>query len=367
MNRNRFRRGVLATAIVAALGLMVAPGSASAPPGPTSGKSPAPVSIDRLTFSPDGELFIADNQGAAIYAVDIDRTGDAPHGLKAVEGLDKQIAAMMGAGPGQLYFTDFAVDPKTGQGYVAALLASGGSALFRIDGAGQVKPVSLEGRPYTEIALPNPPPLVPGYRETRDTTVTSMAYDDGRLYVAGLSNEEFSSKLRAIAYPFHGESRGAGIEIFHTSHGDFETRSPVYTLLPMHFGASAELLAAYICTPLVRLPEDALKDGAQLHGTTIAEMGRHNRPLDMIRYSKDGGDFILMANSRRGLLKVPVAAIQAAQPIVEEGAIDTRDLGAKRVRSPTEVEHLAMAGPNSFAALTRNPDRGIDLQITALP
>ena len=27
-----------------------------------------------------------------------------------------------------------------------------------------------------------------------------MAYSDGRLYVAGLSNEEFSSKLRSVGY-----------------------------------------------------------------------------------------------------------------------------------------------------------------------
>ena len=366
MDRKRLTQGLMAAVAIAALTLGVAPGSTAVSPGLASGKGPKPVSIDRLAFSPDGELFIADNQGAAIYAVDLDRSTGAP-GLKSVEHIEKQVAAIMGADAGRVYFTDLAVDPKTGQGYVGALLSSGGGALFRIDGAGVVTPVSLDNLTYSEVAIPNPPPLVPGYRATRDTTVTSMAYDNGRLYVAGLSNEEFSSKLRSIPYPFRSESRGAGIEIFHTSHGQMETRSPVYTLLPMRFGEKMELLAAYICTPLVRLPEDALKDGADLKGTTIAEMGRHNRPLDMVRYTKDGQDWLLMANSRRGVLKVPVAAVQGAVAIPEStGSIDTRDLGAKRIRS-NDVDHLALAGSDSYAVLARTPDRGVDLQVAALP
>ncbi len=367
MSGNMFRRGLLAAAAVAALGLAVAPGSASVTPGLSSGKGPAPVSIDQLTFSPDGELFVADNQGASIYAVDIDRSGDAPKGLKAVPDIGKQVAAMMGSS-GEVYLTSLAVDPKTGNGYLGALNTAGGGALFRIDGEGQVKPVALQTLNYTAIALPNAPPLVPGYRATRDTTVTSMAYNDGRLYVAGLSNEEFSSKLRSIPYPFRAETRGAGIEIFHTSHGQYETRSPVYTLLPMTFAGRPELLAAYLCTPLVRLPVEALKDGAEVRGTTIAEMGRHNRPIDMVRYTKDGADYLLMANSRRGLLKVPVAAVQSAQAIPETTSIDTHDLGAKRIKDfPIEVDRLALASPQTFAALTRNDKHGVDLQVVALP
>jgi len=364
MGMGRIGYGLLGAGMAAALALSVLPGSASEAPGLTSGKGPTPASIDRLAFSPEGELFIADSQGATIWAVDIDRT--ATPGLKAVAGLDKQIAAMMGTDPGQVFFTDLAVDPKTGQGYVSAQRLSGQSGLFRIDGAGQVKAVSLEGRAYSAIALPNAPPLVPGYRQTRATTVTSMAYADGQLYVAGLSNEEFSSKLRAIPYPFRGAAGGARTEIWHSSHGQLETQSPVYTLLPMTFDGRLELLAAYICTPLVRLPVEALKDGAQVHGSTIADVGRHNRPLDMVRYTKDGQDFILMANSRRGLLRLPISAIEAAPVLEEGGAIDTHDLGAKRVHDLDNVEELALAGPDKYAALTRSEGQ-IDLRVAALP
>ena len=50
------------------------------------------------------------------------------------------------------------------------------------------------------------------------------------------------------------------------------------------------MLAAYTCTPLVKLPVSELKAGAHVKGTTIAELGNRNRPLDMIVYQKDGKD-----------------------------------------------------------------------------
>ena len=59
-----------------------------------------------------------------------------------------------------------------------------------------------------------------------------MAFIDGRLYVAGLSNEEFASKLRSMPYPFASVDHGTSVEIFHGTHGQFETRSPVYTFVP---------------------------------------------------------------------------------------------------------------------------------------
>ncbi len=40
-------------------------------------------------------------------------------------------------------------------------------------------------------------------------------------------------------------------------------------------------------------------------GTTIAELGNRNRPTDMIVYSKDGKDYLLIANTSRGVMKVP--------------------------------------------------------------
>ena len=59
-----------------------------------------------------------------------------------------------------------------------------------------------------------------------------MAFADGRLWVAGLSNEEFASKLRAIPYPFATSMRGTSVEIYHGNHRAVETRSPVNAFVP---------------------------------------------------------------------------------------------------------------------------------------
>ena len=56
-------------------------------------------------------------------------------------------------------------------------------------------------------------------------------------------------------------------------------------------------MAAYTCTPLVKVPVAALKPGARTsRGRPIAELGNMNQPLDMIVYQKDGKDYLLMAN-----------------------------------------------------------------------
>jgi hypothetical protein len=36
-------------------------------------------------------------------------------------------------------------------------------------------------------------------------------------------------------------------------------------------------------------------------GTTIAELGNRNRPTDMIVYRKGGKDYLLIANTSRGV------------------------------------------------------------------
>ena len=146
-------------------------------------------------------------------------------------------------------------------------------------------------------------------------TITSIKYVDGQVLVAGLSNEEFSSSLRSIPYPFKDYSKAAGIEIYHGSHGRFETNAPVRTFVPYEINHQQNILAAYTCTPLVKIPVSELKPGNKVKGTTIAELGNGNRPLDMIVYTKGGKHFILMANSSRGVMKLPADNLDTFKPI----------------------------------------------------
>ena len=118
-----------------------------------------------------------------------------------------------------------------------------------------------------------------------------------------------------MAYPFTTVDSGTSVEIYHGNHGQLETRSPVYTFVPYTIDNQPYIIAGYPCTPLVKFPVAALKPGAKLRGTTIAELGAGNRPIDMILYKKDGKEFLLMSNTSRGVMKIPTADFATAAPI----------------------------------------------------
>ena len=78
-------------------------------------------------------------------------------------------------------------------------------------------------------------------------------------------------------------------------------------------GGQQYVLAAYTCTPLVKIPMSDLKPGAQVKGVTIADLGAGNQPLDMVPYKKDGHEFILIANSSFGVVKLHADTLRHRQ------------------------------------------------------
>ena len=155
--------------------------------------------------------------------------------------------------------------------------------------------VNLSDAPESDAAARQNPRL---------QTVTDMDFTNGKLYVSGLSSEEWASALRAIPFPFQKADKGTNIQIWHASHGRFETTAPVRTFVPYTIAGQPYILAAYTCTPLVKIPLADLKPGAQIKPVTIADVGAGNQPLDMVPYKKDGHEFILISNSRRGVMKM---------------------------------------------------------------
>jgi hypothetical protein len=280
--------------------------------------------ISQITFGPEGILFIADTKSAAITAI---ATGDtraaSGAGTIKVEAINQKIAALAGTSADQIVIEDLAVNPISRQAYLAVARGKGPDAvplLVRVKLDGQPELVALEKVKFSRVALPNPAAdatVGEGKRQSnrRLEAITDIAYADGRLLVAGLSNEEFASTLRAIPFPFSTVDRGTAVEIYHGAHGAFETRAPVRTFVPYKVGSEEHLLAAYTCTPLVQFALKDLKPGAKIQGKTIAEFGNGNRPLDMIVYQKDGKDFLLLANNRHGVLKVAAEQITGASAI----------------------------------------------------
>jgi hypothetical protein len=360
----------------------------------TSGVGPTFRYLGPLTFGPDAVLFAADSQDVSIYALDLGGQvqGKVP-GTKDVAGFDQKIAALLGTDPKSVTITDLVVHPKSRNAFVSVMRGQGAAVtpvLLRVDGAGTIDVISLDGMKYSKVKLPNAPaevtplvlkggrefpvpnyPIRPADAKTPNVfgaqTITDMAFTNGRLFVSGLSNEEFASKLRSLAYPFTSVDRGTGVEIWHAPHDQFETRSPVFAFVPYRIDGEPYLIASYLCTPLVKFPISSLKPGADVRGVTIGEFGNGNRPLDMIVYKKGGQDFLLMSNNVRGVMKVPTAGFGNAKPLTE-AVPDGKTAGVIHELVPTMkgVEQLDLLDDARALVLAR-AEGTLNLQAAALP
>ena len=333
------------------------------------GVGPRLSSIGALSFGPGGVLFVADNQAATIFAIDLGaQASGATPGTKDVPALDQKIAAMVGTTPAGVAITDLAVHPTSKNSFVSIRRGEGASAqpaLLRIDGAGTIDLISLDTVKFTSIALPNPAGLNAGGGGGRTQSVTDLAFTNGRLFVAGLSNEEFASKLWSVAYPFAGADRGTSVEIYHGNHGQLETRSPVMTFLPYSIDNQPMIIAGYTCTPLVKFPVSSLKPGEKLLGTTMLELGAGNQPIDMVLYKKDGRDYLLMANSRHGILKIPTAQFASAPAITSP--IGGTQGSFESISAMAGVEQLDLLDAQRSIVLARATDGSRNLSAVALP
>jgi len=336
-------------------------------------------SMGPIAFGPDGILFVADTKAAAIVAV---ATGDTKPAADAkpvkVEGIDQKVAGLLGTSPDQVLINDVAVNPASRNVYVAVSRGRGPDAvpvLLRVNGAGTIEPVSLDRAKFSRAELPDAPVdgvVGEGRRQSnpRQESITDLAFFQDRVIVAGLSNEEFASTLRAVPFPFKTVAGGTTVEIYHGAHGKFETRAPVRTLVPINVGEEPYVLAAYTCTPLVQFPVKALEPKAKIRGKTIAELGNRNRPLDMIVYEKDGKEYLLLANSSRGVMKIEADGIESAAAIEEhvQGG-GQKGLNVQAVEGWTGVEHLDLFDDGHALVLRRpNGEKGpANLETLPLP
>jgi hypothetical protein len=341
-------------------------------------------SMGPLAFGPDGILFIADTKSAAITALATGETGEATAQLAAgsaakplkVEGINQKVAAMLGASADQVLIDDMAVSPASRNVYLAVSRGRGPDAvpvLVRVKADGQPEVVALDNVKFSRAELPDAPTdgvVTQGRRQSnpRQEAITDLAFFQDRVIIAGLANEEFASTLRAVPFPFQKVANGTTVEIYHGAHGAFETRSPVRTLVPINIGNEPSILAAYTCTPLVKFPVKALEPGAKIKGKTIAELGNRNRPLDMIVYEKDGKEYLLLANSSRGVMKISTEGIDAAAGIeapVRGGG--QQGLSPETVKEWTGVEHLDRLDKERAVVLKKAEGGAVTLEALPLP
>jgi hypothetical protein len=323
-------------------------------------------SAGALAFGPDGILFVADAPGGALFAID---TGERPakqtFAPVNVEVIDAKVASMLGTTPQEILIRDMAVSPASGRVYLSVVRGRGPdapAAIVRVDAAGEIQEVPLTDVKFARAALTD----LAGGRAQQDA-ITDLAYVDGRVIVAGLSNEQFSSNLRAIPFPFRGEGpKGTGIEIYHGSHGRFETTSPVRTFVAYEIGGKPYILASYTCTPIVKFAVADLQPGARVKGTTIAELGNRNKPLDMVVYRKDGRDYLLLANSSRGVMKIDTGRAGTQEGIVKQVS-DKAGLPYETIAGLKGVEQLDQLDRERAVVLARGEGGRLDLKTVPLP
>jgi hypothetical protein len=326
-----------------------------------------------LTFGPEGLLFVGDPIAATVYAIDTgDKTKLSAGGELNIEGLDTKVAERLGTDPKEVQINDMIVNPASGKVYLSVARGRGPSAqavLLRIDPTGRIEEVPLQNVKFAKAALPDAPAAGATDKRgnnQRQESITDLVFVDGRLFIAGLSNEEFASKLRSIPYPFADSPKGTSVEIYHGAHGAFETRSPVRTFAAYTIDNQPHLLGAYTCTPLVKFPISQLKPGEKIRGTTIAELGNRNRPLDMFVYSKGGKDYILMANSSRGMMKITTEGANTTKSI-ESRVADKAGLTYETLAELKGVEQLDRLNDQSAVILARSDSGSLNLKTIPLP
>jgi len=313
-------------------------------------------SIGQLAFSPSGVLFYADDQAGAVYGVGLGEKASKAGSFAKVPDLGATIAAKLGTTPAGIVVRDMAVSPVSHDVYLSVRKTDGADqnpsnpanyALFRVDPAGKVMPVDLTKLPFGRVAIngtPNKP-----YFGTEMRIISDIAYAKGRILVGALSGDAFKSNLVSVPVPFRQDGvESYATSIYHVSHKRQETASPIETLTVYRDGGKEYLMAAYVCTPVVRFNLDELKPNEVVKGTTVAELGSGNRPLDMVAYGKPGEQSLLLNNHKFGIIKVSASVARETAAVNETTKADRGNGGQKAYPGIDPVE--AMKGTTAFAA-----------------
>ena len=128
----------------------------------------------------------------------------------------------------------------------------------------------------------------------------------------------------------------------------------------------------------MKIPLSDLKAGTQIKPVTIADVGAGNSPIDMVPYKKDGHEYILIANTSFGVVKLHADKLGTDQPIDSPTVVNVAGAPYDKITTLTNVQHLTQidetsalvvtAAPGAGPAYAPGPGRGpVNLQSIALP
>jgi len=291
-------------------------------------------SAGALAFDDADTLFVGDAKAGLVHAFDLgdalaDQSGYQLGRAQTFEGrtifnnLDVEIAAILGVEPEQVVINDMVVHKPSKQIFLSVHRGHGPDAEAVIVSVnnGALGLVDLAAADHSSMSVgPVPTSATLEFGQPLNTlAITDIDYYQGELLVAGVSNEEFSSKLRRMPFPFTDEISTSSIEIWHAVHAQYETRAPIITQTVAELDGVATLIAIYACTPIVRIPLSELTDGAEVKGTMVGEMGFGNTPLDIVPYVNawDGTSNVVVTNTNRSAASLSLAGLAAAEAMPE--------------------------------------------------
>jgi hypothetical protein len=354
-----------------------------------------------LTFAPDGTLFVGDNISSAVFAYKTGRVQPAQVDPKAppleVDSIDNRIASIVHSKIGQVEINAMAVNPITREVYLSVSREVNGDikpAIVKVSPTGEISEFNLNAPNRSEFKIHDAPtsdqhfanragqwpvPSADKYHEKAQTpmrsmTIVDMKFHAGELYIAGISNEEFASTLRRVPYPFTDAISETSIKIYHDAHAQWETRAPIRAMTFATVDGKDTLIAAYTCSPLVLIPVDDLKDGAQVEGHVIGDMG-NGQPLSMFGFNYSGEPSIFVTNAAHDPRIIPIASLQHARVMTEAESshlpkMDTTELPAgvvgKAVMFVGSSLHADLLDEKFVISLTRNANSG-NLNLESLP
>lgn len=338
-------------------------------PGPVELKSAGPIS-----FAGSGVLLVGDAKAATVYAIDTEDVRVESDRPLQIDNLSKQIAEELGVAPDAIAIADLAVNPETGNAFLSISAGESNQAmLVRVAQDASVSVIDLNKVDHAKKVLPNPPEDRVNRegrrpRNPRDEAITDVAFFDGKVLVSGLSAGDSPSSVIEFPFPFAENSVVSNVEIFHAAHGRVEEPA-IRAFVPFTVGGEPSLLAGFTCTPLVKFPIDQLRgSNEKVRGTTVAELGNRNRPLDMFVYEKDGKPYVLMSNTARGMMKISTEDLESNPGLTERvGGGGTAGQPYESIESLASVTRMDKLSDTQAVVIMTGDDGIRSLKVIDLP
>lgn len=247
--------------------------------------------IEAIAFGPDGLLLIGG--GARVVSVETGDTKPTTWSKSEIANVDKVLAGKLGLAPADIEIRKMAVNPASKKAYVALQsLKTKGNVILTIDGSGGVSEFALDDVKYNSYALEAPKVSI--------TKVTDIIWAGGKIVAATQATDKFTASRVFTIDPAAkgGSPKQISTKTYHVGHGKWETHAPLRVLMPIVEAGKTSVVGSFTCTPVVRYDIEDAKDGDQIVGASVVELGTGNTPRSMFTYEKDGKKYILVSVGR---------------------------------------------------------------------